>query len=160
MSLNTFSDPDYNTPKPWMNIRCNQISFGDSNGKLRTQAYGASVTADWGTITSFPPLYYNCDHTSLKISGHLNFETASAPAQNFFNIEVKIPGELVSRFGTGSATECHAYMIEHPINTGQARALASSSTLNGTNDGVIIKFFLDSTVSTQYPNRIYLDIGL
>jgi len=159
MSLNKFCDPEYETAKPWMNIRCNQLSFGEGPSKLRTQAYAPTVTADWGTITSTPPVYYTSDYTSLRIKGHINFETATAP-QNFFNIEVKLPGELVSRFGTGSAINASGYMVEHPVNTNQARAYASSATLSGTNDGVIVKFFLDSTVSTQYLNRIYFDIGL
>jgi hypothetical protein len=159
MSLNKFTDPQYTTPKPWMNIRCNQLSFGDSNGKLRTQAYAPSVTSDWGSIVSVPPLYYTCDHTSVRIKGHINFETSASPVQNYFNLEVKMPGELVSRFGTGSATECHGYVVEHPINNNINHALASSSAVNATNDGATIKFFfLNGNVSTQYTNRIYIDL--
>jgi hypothetical protein len=158
MSLNKFTSASYDTPKPWMDIRCNTISFGDGTGQLKTQAYVPVYSATIGTINGSSPFYYSCDHTSLRIKGVLDYTTSNTPHNNFI-VAVSLPGELVSRFGSGGYIISTGQVAEYPNNGNVNNGLIASSEYTGGNDGVELKIFWNNgNVSTTFDTRIYVDI--
>ena len=160
MSLNKFTTASYDTPKPWMDIRCNTVSFGDSVGQLKTQAYIPNYLIGLGTITNQTPLYYTCDHTSLRIKGFLNF-TSDSFSHNNFSLSFNLPGELVPRFGTGSLVIATGNMCEYPTNSNTNNGQIADGVLNGTGDGVDCQVFWNNgNVSSAIPSRIYIDVCL
>lgn len=160
MSLNKFTAASYDTAKPWMDIRCNTVSFGDSVGQLKTQAYIPLYTISLGTITNQTPLFYTSDHTSLRINGYLNFTSETAPHSQF-TLEFNIPPELVPRFGSGSLVVANGNVCEYPTNTGTNYGQVAYGEPNGTNDGVTCQvFWQNGPVSSALPSRIYIDCCL
>jgi len=160
MSLNKFTTASYDTPKPWMDIRCNTLSFGDSNGKVKTQAFFPAYAIGLGTITNSTPLYYTCDHTSLRMKGFLNFTSAATPHNNF-SLNFSLPGELVPRFGTGSLVIATGNVCEYPTNSNTNNGQIAYGELNITGDGIDCQVFWNNgDVSTAFPSRIYVDVCL
>ena len=160
MSLNKFADPAYTIPKPWMNIRCNTVSFGDSVGQIKTQAHFPTYTLSLGTITNSTPLYYTCDHTSLRMRGFINFTSETAP-HNAFSLSFGLPGELVSRFGTGSVVIATGNVCEYQSNTNTNNGQIAYGEINGTNDGLVCQVFWNNgPVSSALTSRIYVDVSL
>lgn len=158
MSLNKFTTASYDTPKPWMDIRCNTLSFGDGNGKVKTQAYGPTFVASVGTITGNSAFYYSCDHTSLRIKGVIDYTTTNTPHNNW-TIDVSLPAELVSRFGTGGYIISTGQVSESPTNNNVNNGLIASSVYTGTNDGVELTLFWNNgNVSSVFTTKIYVDI--
>ena len=160
MSLNKFTTASYDTPKPWMDIRCNTLSFGDGNGKINTQAVSTAYTLGLGTITSSTPLYYTCDHTSLRIKASIDF-TSDATPHNNFSLSFNLPNELVSRFGTGSLVMATGNVCEYPNNSNTNNGQIAFGQINGTNDGIDCQVFWNNgNVSTAIQSRIYIDVCL
>ena len=160
MSLNQFTSASYDTPKPWMDIRCNTLSFADSIGQLKTQAHFPTYVISLGTITNSSPLYYTCDHTSLRMKGYVNF-TSETASHDSFSLSFGLPGELVSRFGTGSLVVATGNVCEYPTNTNINNGQIAYGEINGTNDGINCQIFWNKgAVSSALPSRIYIDCCL
>jgi len=159
MSLNKFTSASYDTPKPWMDIRCNTISFGDGVGQLKTQAYSPTFSPSIGTVTGNSAFYYTCDHTSLRIKGVIDYTTTNTPHNNW-TIDVSLPGELVSRFGTGAYIISTGQVVESPTNNNVNNGLVASSTYNLSNGVELTFFWNNGNVSSVFTTKIYVDICL
>lgn len=160
MSLNKFTNASYTEPKPWMDIRCNVLSFGDSAGRINTQAYAPTYTTTVGTITSQSAIYFTSDHTSLRLRGHVNLST-SATSHNSFALTLNLPPEAIARFGTGSAVIATGNVCEYPTNSNTNNGQIAYGVLNATNDGVNLQVFWNNgNVSSVFGARVYIDCCL
>ena len=160
MSNNWISDGTYTSAKPWQNIRCNTLSFGDSIGQLKTQAFIPIASISMGSITNQSPFFYTSDHTSLRIKGFLNITTDAVSHSNFL-LDFNIPGELVSRFGTGSLVVFNSNVCEYSTNTNTNNGQVAYGEINGTNNGITAHIFWNNgPVTTAFPARIYIDCCL
>tara|TARA_R110000803_G_scaffold7951_3_gene25552 strand:+ start:556 stop:1050 length:495 start_codon:yes stop_codon:yes gene_type:complete len=160
MSLNYLSDGTYSQAKPWMNIRANNLSFGDTAGQIKTQATSGNWTIGLGTLGASSPLYYTCDHTSLRIRGWVELTTAITPHNNF-TLSFDLPTELVARFGTNAAVIATGNVCEHPNNNGVNNGSIAYGDLNITNNGVNIQIFWNNgNVNTAFGARVYLDCNI
>ena len=152
MSLNKFADPAYTMPKPWMNIRCNTVSFGDSIGQIKTQAVGSGAVVSNGTVTNAGLTYYTCDHTSLRMVGNCSY-TSDTASHNTFTLDVLIPGELQSRFQLGNnvSVECQGYTVENFTNTLFTTGLVANSTvISGGYVRMTFHYNADVTTATTF----------
>ena len=160
MSQNWISDGTYPIAKPWMNIRCNTLSFGDTVGQLKTQAAGTGAVVSNGTVTDAKLLYYQCDHTSLRIIGSCDY-TADTASHNTFTLDVLIPGELRPRFEFGNtvSVECQGYTVENVTNTlFTTGVIANSAVIAG---GYIrMTFHYNNNVSTATTFRAHFQANV
>ena len=130
MSLNKFTTASYDTAKPWMDIRCNTVSFGDSVGQIKTQAGTSGSVVSNGTVTNAGLIFYTSDHTSLRIVGNRSY-TSDTASHNTFTLDILIPGELRSRFELGNtvSVECQGYTVENFTNALFTTGLIANSTV-------------------------------
>ena len=130
MSNNWISDGTYTIAKPWQNIRCNTLSFGDSVGQLKTQAGTSGAVVTNGTVTNAHIIYYTSDHTSLRIIGKCDY-TSDTTSHNTFYLDINIPTELQPRFQLGNtvAVECQGMTTEHNGNTLFTTGMIADSTV-------------------------------
>ena len=154
MSLNKFADPAYTTPKPWMNIRCNTLSFGDSVGQLKTQAGGSGAVVSNGTVTNAGVRFYTSDHTSLRMTGSVSY-TSSVSSHIQFTLAIDIPGEVQPRFQLGNliSVECQGYAVDTTNSIFTTGLVATSSAIVGGK--VQMNFNYNAAVTTATPFKAH-----